>query len=203
MRNVVNDYRWSTTKSIGVLFNIVVRIIIFNVDGGVVFEVSFLKAYNCWAVFCNKLQFRVIDPCSYDVPLDYFIHLVKIFGIFYVEFCLLEFYFQSPFLQIWCDYWGGLCLTNSFKWFFFLNGNIFHLIFIYIFVNNLRSDQWPLSVFFCLFSRFSSVLVLMFTLVFIQGLLCLLLNLSVFLLVFDIYRLKCYPGVVDLLFVLH
>ena len=28
--------------------------IIFHVDGGIVFEVSFLEAYDCWAVFSNK-----------------------------------------------------------------------------------------------------------------------------------------------------
>ena len=29
-------------------------IIVFHVDGGVVFELSFLEAYDCWAVFCDK-----------------------------------------------------------------------------------------------------------------------------------------------------
>ena len=27
--------------------------IVFHVDGDIVFEVSFLEAYDCWAVFCN------------------------------------------------------------------------------------------------------------------------------------------------------
>ena len=68
---------------------------------------------------------------------------------------------------------------------------------------------------------FSSVLVLVFTFVFIQGSLCfisvecILLRFSCnvnhslafkfnnFLLVFGIYQLKCYPGQIDLLFVLN
>ena len=54
MRDVVYNYRLSATRPISVLFNIVVRIIVFHVDGGVVFEVSFLEAYYCWAVFCDK-----------------------------------------------------------------------------------------------------------------------------------------------------
>ena len=65
------------------------------------------------------------------------------------------------------------------------------------------------------------MLVLVFTFVYIQGSICFvlvkaflldfleisaicsLLNLSVFLLIFGIYRLNCYPGVVGLFFVLH
>ena len=54
--------------------------IIFNVDGTVAFEVSFLKTYNCWSVFCNKKQqFRVIDP---NIPLYYFIVYVVLIMMF-------------------------------------------------------------------------------------------------------------------------
>ena len=125
------------------LFNIVVRIKVFHVNGGVVFEVSFLEAYDCWVVFCDKkIQFTVVDPCSFDVPLDYFIHLVRFSRLFWLRFVDWSFIFNLHFFDlfkfVWRDYWGGLCLSNSFSWVLFFNGNIFHFIFIYIFVNVWR-----------------------------------------------------------------
>ena len=67
-----------------------------------------------------------------------------------------------------------LCLSNSFNWVLFFNSNIFRFIFIYIFVN-----IWSRAGELCCFSLvcsvilgFSSVLVLVFTFVFILGSLC-------------------------------
>ena len=198
MRDIVVDvYWWCATGSIGVLFNIFEWVIIFNVDGVVAFEANFLKAYECWAIFCNHhhhhhhrllrlarisltspyyssplaglqgyipyhhiaavcmlelvvlLLIRVIDYCSFDIPLDYFIiHVIlvlRFWGIFILSFaCLRSFIFDLHFFEffklLWCGYCGGLCLFNSFNWFLFFNSNIFRFIFIYVFVNIRRSD---------------------------------------------------------------
>ena len=64
---------------------------IFNVYGIVVFQVGLLKAYDCWAVFCNtQQQFRVIDPWSSDFPLDYIIAHDLILSDFFLFWLLLD-----------------------------------------------------------------------------------------------------------------
>ena len=62
-------------------------------------------------------------------------------------------------------------MSNSFNWVLFFNGNIFHVIFIYIFVNiwSRASDLCRFSLVCSVVLGFSSVLVLEFIFVFIQG----------------------------------
>ena len=210
---------WSVTWSIGVLFNIIVR-----VDDVVAFEVSFLKAYDCWAVFCNKKQqFRVIDPYFSDSPLDYFIiHLVlRFWRISILSFaCLWSFIFNLHIFEffkfVWCGHQGGLCLCNSFNWVLFFKSNIFCFIFLYGFVNIWRSDWWSLLLSFRLFSHFRAFFSVgisiyfsfshrvqfvsfVLNIFFLDLLEILAIHLLLNLPVFHIYLLVWCPGVVNLL----
>ena len=65
-------------------------------------------------------------------------------------------------------------MSNSFNWVLFFNGNIFHVIFIYIFVNiwSHTSNLCHFSLVCSVVLGFSSVLVLVFTVVFMLSSLC-------------------------------
>ena len=65
-------------------------------------------------------------------------------------------------------------MSNSFNWVLFFNDNIFHFIFIYIFVNiwSSTSDLCHFSLACSVVLGFFSELVLVFTFVYIQGSLC-------------------------------
>ena len=91
----------------------------------------------------------------------------KIFGIFLVEFSLLEFYFQSPFLQTLqiCLMWlsGGLCLSNSFNWvlFFLMAISFAWFSFISLLISWGRTcNLYHFSLACSVILGFSSVLVL-------------------------------------------
>ena len=135
-------------------------IIVWNMTFSVAFEVSLSKAYDCWAVFSNKQQqFRIIDPWSSDVPLDYIIvhDLILSFASFFLFWLLFV-----------CGVLFSLSISSNFSnlfevvigagWvillieFCFFKRSIFRFL-NYASVDIGRSDWWSLSLFICWFGH--------------------------------------------------